>query len=692
MTRRNAGLRRMWLACLALSTCGSVAANPTANPSLAGSTRVVDEIVVYGRAEQQVGTAMSASEGLVGYDDLKLPPRLRVGELVEVVPGMVATQHSGTGKANQYFIRGFNLDHGTDFAASVDGVPVNLRSHGHGQGYLDLNFLIPELVETARYQRGPYSARAGDFSSAASVEFKLYERIDAPILTAAVGNFGYRRSLAAGSFGTGTSDLTAAVDVTRYEGPWDLDEDLDQLKVHAAYSGRLGRADGRITLQGYRSEWNATDQIPDRAVLSGALGRFGNIDDDLGGESSRLALTAALNFGNWSARAYAIDYDFRLYSNFTYFLEDPEQGDEFEQLDRRRVYGVGVESDTSIGHTSAGMRLRWGADVRLDDIGELGLFATTARDRTRRIRSDRVRELSAAAWSELEWRLNSRLRAALGARLDGFDWRVRAARDVNSGDGRDSIFSPKLAIAWQVADFAEAYVNAGRSFHSNDVRGTTIAIDPVSGGSAEAVPALVRSEGAEIGIRLERSRDFNATLTAFRLDLDSELVYVGDAGATEANGATTRQGLETSVFWQLNDVLALDAAYTTTNAEFRDAESDGRDIPGAVESTFVVGASAAWSGRWSASVRTRWLSGAPLVEDGSVRSGASTLVNAGLTYRTGPVTARLEVFNLLDSADADIAYFYASRLRDEPNAGVEDIHFHPLEPRSVRLSLTWHWE
>ncbi|MEO1202567.1 MAG: TonB-dependent receptor [Pseudomonadota bacterium] len=604
----------------------------------------------------------------------------------------MATQHSGTGKANQYFIRGFNLDHGTDFAVSVDGVPVNLRSHGHGQGYLDLNFLIPELVETARYQRGPYSARAGDFSSAASVDFGLYDRIDDPILTASVGNFGYRRSLAAGSLATGTSDLTAAVDVTRYDGPWELSEDLDQLKIHAAYSGRLGGADGRVTLQGYSSEWNSTDQVPRRAVQSGAIGRLGNVDDDLGGETERLALTASLNFGSWSARAYAIDYDFRLYSNFTYFLNDPKDGDEFEQVDRRRVYGIGFEGGAGIPRSRTTLELRWGGDVRLDDIGEVGLHATTARDRSRRIRSDSVRELSAGLWSELEWRINARLRGTLGARVDGFDWRVRAARDPNSGRGSDSIISPKLAIAWRLADFAEAYVNAGRSFHSNDVRGTTITVDPVTGDHVDSVPALVRSDGAEIGIRLERSRNFNATLTGFRLDLDSELVYVGDAGTTEPNGATQRLGLESSVFWQVNDVLALDAAYTTTRAEYRGAGADGREIPGAVPSTFVLGASAVWGGRWSASVRARWLDGAPLVEDGSVRSGSSTLVNAGLTYRAGPVTARLDVFNLLDSEDADISYFYESRLANELSGGVEDIHFHPLEPRSARLSLTWHWD
>ena len=234
----------------------------------------VEEIVVYGRSLRRIGQGQSASEGIVGYADIQLPPMLRVGELVEVIPGMVATQHSGTGKANQYFIRGFNLDHGTDFSTSVDGVPVNMPTNGHGQGYLDLNFLIPDLVETVRYRRGPYSAQVGDFSSAASAEFGLYDRLPETLLTATVGEYGYYRALGAGSVSVGDGTLTGAVDYASYEGPWDLDEDLDQLKIFAGYSARVGNADARITLQGYDSEWNATDQVPDRAVQSGLIGRL----------------------------------------------------------------------------------------------------------------------------------------------------------------------------------------------------------------------------------------------------------------------------------------------------------------------------------------------------------------------------------------------------------------------------------
>ncbi|MEO1246255.1 MAG: TonB-dependent receptor [Pseudomonadota bacterium] len=678
-----------YLACLASTVALAAAPAEDTEPDVSVE---VEELVVYGRAQRLIERANSASEGIVGYDDIRLPPMLRVGELVEAVPGMVATQHSGTGKANQYFIRGFNLDHGTDFAVAVEGVPVNLRSHGHGQGYLDLNFLIPELVETTRYRRGPYSAEVGDFSSAASVQFDLYDRLDEAVLSATVGEYGYQRALAAGSGEAGGGVLTAALDFTQYEGPWDLDEDLEQLKLFGAYTGSLAGADLRITLQGYDSDWNASDQIPARAVRAGLIGPLGNIDDDLGGETSRYALTGSLDFAAWSVNAYAVDYDFRLYSNFTYFLDDPLAGDQFEQRDVRRVYGLGVRGGGDAPQPASRVVLRWGGDLRFDDIDEVGLYGTENRVRIDTVRDDRVQELSAAAWGEAEWLLADRLRASLGLRADWYDWDVRAVRDANSGSGDDTILSPKAGIAWRFADRAEAYLNAGRGFHSNDVRGATITVDPVSAGAVDAVPALVRSDGAELGLRIENGQSFNATLTMFWLELDSELVYVGDAGTTEANDATERFGVEGALFWQATDWLALNSAYTTTDARFKTDQDGGREIPGAVESTFTLGLNAAWENGLSASARLRWLSEAPLVEDNSIRSDDSMLVNAGVAYRTGGVEFRLDVFNLFDSDDNDIAYRYASRLPGEPLAGVEDIHFHPLEARSVRGSVTWLWD
>ncbi len=660
-------------------------------PALAHEDHVgpLEEIVVYGRAEEQLGAAIAASSGQVGEADIQLASRLRVGELVESVPGMVATQHSGTGKANQYFLRGFNLDHGTDFSAYANGVPVNMRSHGHGQGYLDLNFLIPEMVSTTTFRKGPYHAGVGDFSSAGSVEFHYYDKLPETMATATLGQDDYLRGLAAGSAAVGSGTLTAALDVTRYDGPWMQPENLAQDKFQLRYVVPIRDAQVRFDLQGYTGEWDATDQIPERAVRSGLVDELGFIDPDLGGNTDRFAFTAVVELPKWSITAYALDYDFRLFSNFTYFLDEPVFGDEFEQQDNRRVYGIDLEG----AHEFLGARrttLRWGLQSRIDDIDALGLYRTVARNRRDAVRVDSVEERSIGMFGELEFHITDRLRSIVGIRGDYYDWDVRALRLENQGSNDDTIYSPKLSFAYRLTDALEGYVNWGRGFHSNDVRGTTISVDPVTGDAVDPAEPLVPTEGAEIGLRMERADRFNATLVGFWLEVDSELVFVGDAGGTEANSGSKRRGVEASVFWQATDWLAVDGNYTYTDASFLGRHRGDDAIPGAVESTGSLGLNAVWPGGFTANARVRYLGRAPLVESGSVRTDASVLVNAGIGYRFDSIAVQLDVFNLFDSNDHDISYFYASRLPGEPFAGVEDVHFHPLEPRTVRASITWY--
>lgn len=649
----------------------------------------IEEVAVYGRAVQQLGNALSASEGLVAYDDLRLPPLLRAGELAEAVPGMVATQHSGTGKANQYFLRGFNLDHGTDFAASIDGVPINMRSHGHGQGYLDLNFMIPELIESTRYQKGPYHAKAGDFSAAGNVEFQHYARLQENILQLTAGEFAYQRGLLAGTVDAFGGSVTGALDMTRYEGPWELDEDLDQRKGYLAWQRQFDDIQLRLAWQGYDSEWISTDQIPRRAVINGDLSPYGFVDPDLGGSTRRHAFTASLTSENWSAGAYHIDYDFSLYSNFTYFLEDEENGDEFEQRDKRTVSGIWGEASHSITLAGRNLMLRWGGDLRYDDVDAVGLYPTRGRTRLGSVRDDSLTESSASLWLHGEWQATDRLRLNAGLRDDYYRWDVAAQLDDNSGSGNDSLLAPKVGAAWRATDSLEFYASAGRGFHSNDVRGATISVDPGSGDAVDPVDVLIPADGAELGMRFEQGDRFNATLALFALELDSELVYVGDAGTTEPNGATQRHGIEVTAFWQATPWLALNTAYTATDAEFKRDTGDGRHIPGAVQDTLSIGANITSQIGFSASARLRYLGSAPLIEDDSVRSNSSWLLNAGVAWRRDAMELRLDVFNLLDSDDDDIAYFYASRLGSEVQ-GVDDVHFHPLEPRAARLTMTLH--
>lgn len=645
-----------------------------------GATESGDDIIVYGRALEQIGEATAGSQGTVGFEDFAARPLSRVGELAENVPGLIATQHSGTGKANQYFLRGFNLDHGTDLGAFVDGVPVNMRTHGHGQGYLDLNFLIPELVERIDYAKGPYQAESGDFSAAGTVRFSTSRSLPRPIVEATVGSYGHYRALAAGSFAAGEGTVTAAVDGTLSNGPWVLDENLRK------FNGLLQYTDAestRLQVNAYRAEWTSTDQIPQRAIGSGALDRYGFVDPDLGGETTRIGFVAEGDAGPVQLGAYAHYYDFRLTSNFTYFLDDPVDGDEFQQLDRRFVFGGTAKSvlETAVG------RLTLGAEARTDVIDRVGLFNSVNGVRTTATREDSVDEASVGAFAELQAKLTQRLRLVLGLRGDVYGYRVRSDAAVNSGDGTDAILLPKAALAWQaIPDRLELYANYGESFHSNDVRGATIRVDPATGDPAERVPVLVRARGAELGARAE-APGFTASLVGFWLDLDSELVFVGDAGATEPNDATRRFGLEGTLFWRPSPTVAIDATATYTDARFVGVPRALERIPGAVEEVISAGVSWTPAAALTATFRLRHFGSAPLMEDNSVRSDPTTLVNAGAYYTVRRTRIALEALNLFDSRDNDITYLYGSRLPGEPAEGVEDRHLHPVEPFTIRASV-----
>ncbi|MHA7857832.1 MAG: TonB-dependent receptor [Henriciella sp.] len=671
---------------LLLAPSVSVAQTSDANEDAA---EILDTVVVHGRGIELIGEAGAASEGVVGYADFEDRPLSRVGELVEVIPGVVATQHSGEGKANQYFLRGFNLDHGTDFSASVDGVPINLRTHGHGQGYLDINFIIPEIVERVDFRKGPYRASTGDFSAAGSARYKTYDALNDDFIEVSFGEFGYLRGVAAGDVDLGeNTELLLALEAETYDGPWALDQDLEKLNAFAKLTHESGPWALAVSASAYDSSWTATDQVPLRAIQNGSIDRFGFIDPDLGGETRRFGLNGQGTYSHSDGAvtqfgAYAVDYDFSLFSNFTYFLDDPVNGDEFEQLDQRTYYGASVTHERNLTERLA---LRVGVETRMDDISDVGLFKTAARQRLSTVRRDSAEEFSASLWGEAEFSVTDTLRATIGLRGDYFSADVTAISEpLNSGSADDSLLSPSLGLAWQAADGVEFYANYGEGFHSNDVRGATIRVDPVSGDPVDQVPILVQAKGAEIGARLERGA-FNASIALFTLDLDSELVFVGDAGTTEANDASSRSGVEASLFWKPNDWLVADLSAAYTDAEF-DIPGSETKIPGAVESV-IGGGVLAKLDPWTFSARLRHFGEAPLIEDGSVTSGATTLVNLSGSYEWEKTTFTLELLNAFDAEDADITYFFESQLPGEMSP-VEDIHFHPVEPRQIRASVRY---
>ncbi|MEM7662537.1 MAG: TonB-dependent receptor [Pseudomonadota bacterium] len=650
------------------------------------SPTVLDTIIVSGRAIELIGEATSGSEGVVGYEDFENRPFSRVGELVEVVPGLVATQHSGSGKANQFFLRGFNLDHGTDFAAFADGTPVNFRTHGHGQGYLDLNFLIPELTERVDFRKGPYFSDVGDFSAAATASFKTRDTLEDNIFQFTAGENDFYRGLLASSVEVGGGDLLAAFEAAFNDSPFELDENLEKYNALLTYSRESGPVGWRVSLSAYDATWTASDQIPLRAVESGLIDRLGFIDPDLGGETTRIALSGGFHTGNWSGNAYALYYDFTLFSNFTLFLNDPINGDEFEQRDERVTLGGNVNYDRPFTLVGLPAELRVGGDLRYDNIFDIGLFNTAGRERLSTVRDDEVDEFSVGGFAEIHVDVTDRIRASAGLRADVFTFDVDASIADNSGDGTDAIVTPTANIAWRATDNLELYTNYGQAFHSNDVRGAAITLDPVTFDSVDPVDVLVRAEGAEIGARFERG-PFNAALVGFWLELDSELVFVGDAGTTEPNNGSRRFGVEFNAFWQPADWLVFDATAAYTDARFLDTEPGEDRIPQAVESVVGAGVTVGPIKGFTSTLRLRHFGEAPLIEDRSVFSDPTTVVNLGLYKDIGRVRLGLDVLNLFDSEDADITYFFASQLPGEADP-VDDIHFKPVEPRQVRGSLT----
>lgn len=658
-----------------------LSASPVFAQATAGDEAEPTEVYVFGKRRDLIGEATSASEGVVSFARFADRPLLRPGELVEVIPGMAATQHSGNTKANQFFMRGFNLDHGTDFSVSLDGVPLNLRSHGHGQGYLDLNGIIPEVIETIRYRKGPYHADAGDFSNAGGATFQSFAGPPPAYVQATVGENGYGRVLGV----TGLPGGFVALDLTGYGGGYDNPEDLRKFSL----MGRVG-LDGvglegwSVTAMAYDASSRANNQIPLRAVEQGSITRLGAIDTSDYGDTSRYILSLQRQRADGlDVVAYVQRYEMALYSNFTYFLRDPVNGDQFEQADSRLVYGGSATKrwDTPV----LGFAIRTGVEARYDDIDNVGLYFTRARERLSTVRQDSLQQYSAAVFADAT-RAFGPLRITAGLRVDTIGGEVSSDDPRNSGDASDTLVSPKLTAAWRVSDRVELYADAGRGFHSNDLRGGTVTVIPGADDPADRVDLLSPSEGAEVGVRYSNG-GLVMTAAYWALKLDSELVYIGDGGDTAVTGASERSGVEFLVDYSPRPGLNVNFTAAASEGRYVDEPSDADRIPNALEYVVTGGVTARLTPKLTGTLTARVLGPSPLNEDNSVRSERTTLVNGLLNYDFERFQIKLEVLNMFDSEDDDIRYFYESRLPGEAAEGVEDIHLHAFEPRSLRLSV-----
>lgn len=658
----------------------------------------IQEIEVRGRQTNLIGSASSASEGRISQEELQRIPLLRVGEILETVPGLVATQHSGSGKANQFFLRGFNLDHGTDFATTVDGMPVNMRSHGHGQGYTDINFIIPELIEEIRFRKGSYFADSGDFSAAGSAYLATAAHVEAKSVSLGVGEFDFSRLLMTGAVDNAQGDFIYGLEHQKYDGPWEmLNEDVGKTNVWLKQRWQTDSDLLELAFMAYDNSWNSPDQIPDRAVASGQISKFGSIDTTVGGNSSRYSLSAnwqrRTETGTLKASLYGIDYDMELYSNFSYFTT--ARGDQFQQLDQRKIYGGQFEwsQESTLGALPTTNTL--GAQLRIDDIDEVGLRSSAQRQLLNPIRVDAVEEASTGIYWQNELHWSERMRTVFGLRYDYYNFDVDAleAADTstllpNTGNTSDDIVTASLSVIYALNANYEVYASIGQGFHSNDARGTTIQLDPFSGEAAQQVDPLVDTLGSEIGLRTFLTDRLNASVALWQLDIDSELLFVGDAGNTEDTGVgSERRGIELTSYYQVNNYLSVDLEYSWADSKFT-RKIDGFDeVPGALSNVFSGGISMSLRDNLEGALRIRHFGDYAL--DAGETADGSTMVNLRLSYSpTANFSITADLLNLFDSSDHDIEYFYESQLLGEP-APVADHHYHVFEPRAVRLYFNY---
>ncbi|WGR74557.1 MULTISPECIES: TonB-dependent receptor [unclassified Bradyrhizobium] len=669
-----------------------------------------------------------ASQITVTGDTINARPVARPGEVLEAVPGLIVTQHSGEGKANQYFLRGYNLDHGTDMAIYVDDVPVNMRTHAHGQGYADLNWLMPETINALDVRKGPYFADEGDFSSVGNLHISLIDRVENSLAQVTLGSFGYRRLFSMSSSKVGDGTLLVAGEAGTYNGPWDSPDDTRKLNGLVRYTQGTALDGLSITGMAYTNRWNSTDQIPLRAITSGEIGRFGAIDPTDGGNTDRFALSARIagtdDTGSWKANAFAVKSTLDLFNNFTYFLDNPEFGDQFHQRDDRVMAGANASRTVNGSFAGRPMETTFGIQTRYDAIG-LALTDTYQRSFLSNVRSDRVGEGSVGIYAQNTVRWTDWLRTTLGWRGDYYDAHVTSVFDSNnSGHVNAGIGSPKFTMVLGPFNRTEFFLGAGLGMHSNDARGATITEAPGdSDTKLSTSPLLVRTRGAEVGVRTKIISNLESSLSLFLLDQDSEIVFSGDAGDTSASRPSRRYGVEWTNHFRPRSWIEFDADLAMTHARFIGYDSEqaavydsllgyplaqignapGNYIPNAPAVVASAGVTLGDRTGWFGALRWRYLGSTPLTEDNAFRSQPISVVNGRIGYRTdNGWRVQLDVLNLFNARTSQISYAYGSLIKSDsyfnlcypvqtaPAAvcqnGVMDSVIHPVDPLAIRLT------
>ena len=696
--------------------------NALAGASITNAVVHLPDVVVTGRQDSLLGIADSATQGTTGAAQLADRPILRSGEILETVPGVIITQHAGGGKANQYFLRGFNLDHGTDFAVFLDDMPLNLPSHAHGEGYSDMNTVIPEFVERVDYEKGPYYADVGDFGTAGSAHLEFFKTLPQDFVTLEGGMFGYERGVFGISQKVGEGNLLGGGEAAHDDGPWAHPDDYWKFNGILTYSQGTDANGFSVTARGYHGEWNSSDQV---AASYGATNFFGAINPTDGGNSERYSVQAEWHRQSADSQtkitAYVFYYDLDLFSDFTYYLTDPVDGDQFEQRDQREVAGLDARHTLFNQWFGREVENTFGLQVRNDWINN-GLYQTE--DRVRRDKWDAatgtilpadtdVNELTDTQVgfyeeNKIQWADKFRTVAALRGDLDYFN--VTSLTDpANSGTASTFLPSPKLSLIFGPWAKTEFYVQGGSSFHSNDGRGATKTQEPTSadypnGGATAKIPALVQTKGAEIGVRTLLAPKLQSTVSLWYLRSDSELEQDGDTGGTVASAQPSdRYGVEWANYFKLTKNLAIDLDAADSIARFTSADSadaapislgstvpgpGGDHVPEAVRLVVSSGLTLHDFHGFSASLRLRNFGPRDLTSDAKYQSSQTILLNAEAGYQINKTwRVSVELLNLLDRHDHDIDYAYTSQITPASQPRFQDV-FHPVEPFQVRVGLT----
>ncbi len=722
--------------CIGLTGVGSVCGAEMVSQTGSSST-AVNEITVTAQRLGLLGTADSASEGIVTDEELQLTPAYRPGQVLETVPGLIVTLHSGEGKANQYLMRGYNLDHGTDLATFVEGMPVNQPTHAHGQGYTDLNFMIPELGDALTYTKGPYYPTVGDFGAVGSVRIGYRDAI-ADQVSATIGTLGFQRIMSAASKALGEGTLLGAVEIQHYDGPFINPDDARKVNTVLRYSQGDASNGYAVTGMYYHQLWTNTTDIPVRAITEGLVpDRFGTLDPTDGGRAQRASLSAqlheSLGNGQFTASAYYIRNDLDLFNDFTHFLTDPVYGDQEHQFERRDAVGGEASYSHPVTLWSIPSELAAGVLIR-DDIERVGrapsvdmrdLPASTAPASFSNL--DHVTLFASALYAQAATHWTSWFRSLIGFRVDhqhGIDTDYLAPLHAtygftNAGVDTQTLVQPKGSLIFTPTDHVEFYLAAGRGFHSADLRGVNESKSVDLG--LPSSPLLAKQEGQEVGMRAQVRRDLALTFAVYNLWQQSETTYDPDVGQDEAGPPSRRYGYEVNATYQMGRFLELYGSYSGNHTRFTRPYDDatghlGTSITDAPVATGSLALYLTDLGPWSAGLDYRYLgnyplSSGPCVDSAAIKDfpGVATScanaptalgqvngkgfgeLNLDVHYAWSATwTASLGAYNLLNTKAAAAEFWYVDRLRSElatyPD-GRADIHEHPLEPLMARFTM-----